>query len=1083
MAADEKSKLDVPWGTLLPLIAVLAGIIAQYKPLVSERPPAPGEKSVEVVAEQDVDARLWQDPLAVTRKEEQAHKGDKKITSPSQPTTETTEEEDRHFTEHHNINALSTTIDNLVAKDRVLLLAVMLDAGPYVEQGESRLRTRQAVLQALSEGKFVPVDGEHIGFVTAPWPPESITTTHPEGDGELLLPWESCKAADTSTARVFPRDTSAVVVLWLPATGFDRSPLNRFAYLVESLLPRDKRDLIDVKLIGPVSSSGLQTIIDEIRNPNFIPNRLLSKVSVISPRATMSDDALLYRPPPLLSEINNFVQRDVSGSHVPLRETVKPEIENAFPVGFSFVRTITTDDRVIEKLIAELKLRGVNVKRFQPNDKIIILTEWDSPYVRSLAVTFGAKASGKSYASVLENPMENWPKSIEWYRYLRGIDGRLPGEEVAKKEPDGSQKNQVTPVQRNPEEESTEGVNQSDYLRRLARVLQSKDVIWQRRGGGIRAIGLFGSDIYDKLMILRALRSEFPDAVFFTNNFDAHFERQTDWPNVHNLVIVSPFGSTLERGVERPAVELAKDTSPIPDQPGPIEWQPNAAPFRDNIQTSMYVGTLVATGLMPAETASSLATPKIFEISKHGAYNFDAPETQTHWFLDWLHTRDRPIWLAVAGVSLLVFACWLRLTVVDVGRVQRVCTHNNKAGFGCALRQFTDALFCNTPLWLAFWVPAIVLGVSFFAQTKADAEPLAFFSGISIWPTEMLRLFAIVLALHFMIKASFLLKDNECEITTRFGLDKLQKTRLHFNVTSIWDKLKEVWAGLRRMQKEHAAWLNPGAQFTANAAWLAYLRRNQFGPRVVRVGLLTLVFGSSTLLAGLFLIFTKPTAAIPARGMPAVNFHDHVATWLTIVITALTFYVVDAIQLNGNFIRLFASGFTEWPPQVSAITKRIPPLTAQELSRYHDVVFVADRTEVVAHLIWYPLIVLALVFLGRSSLFDNWTWVPAMILLFVIIAMWAIGSAAFLRRAAEQLRDIALRNLELLQASMFAADDTQKTFIEERRREVTELIEEIRSLKKGAFAPISEQPFVRAILYPTGGLGLLAVALRLYEGV
>jgi hypothetical protein len=62
MAEAEKPKLEIPWGTLASLIAVLAGIIVQYRPLVSERPAAPGEKTVEVVAEQDVDARLWQDP-------------------------------------------------------------------------------------------------------------------------------------------------------------------------------------------------------------------------------------------------------------------------------------------------------------------------------------------------------------------------------------------------------------------------------------------------------------------------------------------------------------------------------------------------------------------------------------------------------------------------------------------------------------------------------------------------------------------------------------------------------------------------------------------------------------------------------------------------------------------------------------------------------------------------------------------------------------------------------------------------------------------------------------------------------------
>ena len=49
---------------------------------------------------------------------------------------------------------------------------------------------------------------------------------------------------------------------------------------------------------------------------------------------------------------------------------------------------------------------------------------------------------------------------------------------------------------------------------------------------------------------------------------------------------------------------------------------------------------------------------------------------------------------------------------------------------------------------------------------------------------------------------------------------------------------------------------------------------------------------------------------------------------------------------------------------------------------------------------------------------------------------------------------------------------------EEKQKDLAEM----RDLKKGAFAPLSEQPFIHAILLPSGGLGLLAVALRLYEG-
>src|SRR6266576_1973831 len=76
MAEDDKRKFDIPWPILLPVIAALAGIVAQYKPLISTRPAVPSEKSIEVFANQDVDARLWQDPLAVAQKEKAALEAD-----------------------------------------------------------------------------------------------------------------------------------------------------------------------------------------------------------------------------------------------------------------------------------------------------------------------------------------------------------------------------------------------------------------------------------------------------------------------------------------------------------------------------------------------------------------------------------------------------------------------------------------------------------------------------------------------------------------------------------------------------------------------------------------------------------------------------------------------------------------------------------------------------------------------------------------------------------------------------------------------------------------------------------------------
>jgi hypothetical protein len=181
--------------------------------------------------------------------------------------------------------------------------------------------------------------------------------------------------------------------------------------------------------------------------------------------------------------------------------------------------------------------------------------------------------------------------------------------------------------------------------------------------------------------------------------------------------------------------------------------------------------------------------------------------------------------------------------------------------------------------------------------------------------------------------------------------------------------------------------------------------------------------------------------------------------------------VVDAIQLNSNFIRMFGREVTEWGRSVVDRSHRSPPLTEEELSAYHEIFFVARRTKVVAPLIWYPLLVLTLLVVARSSVFDNWTWPPSLVLIIGITAAWALGSAMLLRRAAEHLRETALNDLRRFRLLGQESDVKRRTF--------DELIDEIRDLKTGAFAPLSDQPFVRAVLFPGAGLGLLAVAQRL----
>src|SRR5213075_3044431 len=194
----------------------------------------------------------------------------------------------------------------------------------------------------------------------------------------------------------------------------------------------------------------------------------------------------------------------------------------------------------------------------------------------------------------------------------------------------------------------------------------------------------------------------------------------------------------------------------------------------------------------------------------------------------------------------------------------------------------------------------------------------------------------------------------------------------------------------------------------------------------IRIGVLfTLYFLFSLIIYRLF-----PSPPAPARGWMAFQIDKVVFVLAAVGLMLLSFYVVDAIQLNSNFIRMFGREVTKWSRGVIDRSHRSPPLTEKELSAYHEIFFVAQRTQVVAPLIWYPLIVLTVMIGARLSFFDNWTWPPNLVLIYVITAAWVLGSAILLRRAAEQLRETALNDLRRFRLLGQESESKRQTFDE-----------------------------------------------------
>ncbi len=231
------------------------------------------------------------------------------------------------------------------------------------------------------------------------------------------------------------------------------------------------------------------------------------------------------------------------------------------PAQLSMVRTVLTDDRAINTLSDELANRGVNVC----HDTVAVIGEWDSLYARSLAEELTKAFETKIKRAALRDK----PCKLNFvrYSYLRGLDGVTVGKKST--QDDGAERSYGSGKDAQAKSiEWPEGRDQRDYLRRLATRILDEAVRDRRR---VAAIGVFGSDVYDKLLVLQALRPTLPNTLFFTTDLDARLfhPRTFDW--TRNLLVASSFDLALDQ-----------------------KLQGDVPPFRDMYQTAGFLATQLA---------------------------------------------------------------------------------------------------------------------------------------------------------------------------------------------------------------------------------------------------------------------------------------------------------------------------------------------------------------------------------------------------------------------------------------------------------------------------------------------------------
>ncbi|MDP2433366.1 MAG: hypothetical protein Q8O33_15265 [Pseudomonadota bacterium] len=690
-------------------------------------------------------------------------------------------------------------------------------------------------------------------------------------------------------------------------------------------------------------------------------------------------------------------------------------LDNAFAGRFGgFTSRIADDAQLARALAGELAARGIDGR--WPVWRGKELPGRNVPVLGTAGITVALvgqrdTAYARGLSTALEDALKPYRVEVLKTGYLRGVDGKRAG---GGKE-DQSGKDEKTAIER------PEGDAQIDYLRRLAQDLLRRQSELQRAGQpGIRAIGILGDDYHDKLLALEAMRGAIPDAVFFTTDLDAAMLHPSDNRYTRNLLVASGYGLSLAA----PA-------------------QGDAPPFRDSYQTAAYATTRAVLAEMAGGTAHHAAwrQARLFEVGRSqfvplnaaagGCMDFPGqcanPQAAA--------AHELPLWrLGWVLTTLVSGALLLALLYPDWRRALRQPRRRRRWIYGGAALALLTAVF--------------VAGLPMPA-----GEPFGWVEGDSAWPTEFIRLGAGLLALCLLARAQGSMAASARRCMTRYfkgvrRLDSGDDTRRC--TLAVWrDFLRalghEPRLGLTRRHDSRS--------LLRRALGKQSLKPPPFLHSARPYLLLILMFWA--LGVAIFMAYGFPRAPVRGFTMRALDYGFAVMS-----ISAFLWLLVYVLRVTRHAIVMARAlaGETRWPAH--SLNRFGMPDACMEClyDDWMDVQLLARATEPVQRLVYYPFLILFLLFFAQSSLFDHWVVPLSLYLLVGFTLAVLLGSAWRLRRVAENVRSEALRRLARYRMQLLGEGEGGLV------SQVDEMVSQIRAINVGVFANLSQQPLARTVL-------------------
>ncbi len=731
---NEKPQFANLTNIALVLATVLWGAFVWRGNMDAGRPVAPGVATISRPRPHRVGSRLWEDPF-------EAFESATNQTAP--PNAGWTSSEIRisltnlpGSVDLAPMTAAPSPLDNvpwteisnrITSNDHVSVFGVMMEGGPYAEDREVRLRIRYAVEMALLDCEMGAEDNSHICTNDVDLGSNTSPPSH--------FAYEWFRDSD--------RLTNTCCVLWLDEYDFADHPVARLKALLSHIPYLDNASKrISFYLIGPRASDTLSALV-----------RATNELKTAQTLRAAAQANHFH----LLSTEATATAADTDASDVAM--TFSNCLGRAI-----FHNWISTERQLSELIANELKNRLWGPIR-NSNNVIAIIAEQDTFYGRQLADDWIGSITNRGLAR---------EDNIWQFGYFRGLNGSKPATEKSPEAPASAEAQPGAAVQKVLEQqrrgEKADGDAQLDYVARLGEFLQAKDHDLKRSSNGtnrVIAVGLTGSDPYDKLYLLRQLRSRLPEAVFFTTDLDAPLWTSDQLKWTQNLLVAS--GYPVEP-------DVYQNSSPNMQEFPPFRDVYQAAIFRACVKAITYELHPVTNEALldgrPCELRGSL-----YKIGRHGPIELTQPDYRAGFgmelhgrpawrqflssskeFLQWARAWCAFAWVQdwfdgivsslLAGVIGLCLAYGFRAWPRPEPEPPKTTAEAERQERERDVRQ--GAFILSALLGAVYWsFVQCTLGIS----QQPGEETANWRSGASIWPTEWIQFGAFLLAILFLIRS------------------------------------------------------------------------------------------------------------------------------------------------------------------------------------------------------------------------------------------------------------------------------------------------------------------------------------------